>query len=161
MTPDKRRSPAGTGLRNKQSKSVRQGHSHNTKARQNKPHFTVNERRAVDAFYGAPDPRTALTSAGLSVSVHNNATHWVIEGHGLRLNHWPTKMKWRAFGRRWNSSVDAVIRAVRAGRFCMPADAKPGTCKRCEAPIWWVLNDGDRWEPIEADGDTHIARCRS
>lgn len=157
MTP-KRTQPACEAGCEGTSGYVRTGQTHRTTTRRPTPPSAA-DRRAIDAYYGADDPRAALLSVGLTVSEHNNGTHWVISGHNLRINHWPTKNKWRVFGRSWVSSADAVIRAIKAGRFRMPAEARAGTCKHCGEPIWWLRTDNDLWQPTDADGDCHLGRC--
>lgn len=115
--------------------------------------------RALRDFYGADDA-AELATAGLTVARHNAGRHWIISGRGVRLHHWPSSAKWQAFGRVWRSSVEAVIRDIRQGRICMPKAARKAKCRECDAGIWWLKSHKGRWIPLEADGDTHMSRCR-
>lgn len=55
--------------------------------------------QAHAALYSSQDQQARLAAAGLSVKVHNGGHHWIITGRGLRIQYWPTRRKWRVFGR--------------------------------------------------------------
>ncbi|MBA3732282.1 MAG: hypothetical protein H0W93_08060 [Gammaproteobacteria bacterium] len=102
-----------------------------------------------------------LSAAGLSVERHNDDKHWVVTGHGLRMHHWPSSSKWMAYARVWQASAAQVIAAVQHGRIRMPDDARKAKCRNCSADIWWVQAETGRWQPLDADGASHIAGCRT
>lgn len=125
------------------------------------PAPTADYLRAHHAMHApSSDTHAALLDAGLTIEQRSDGRHWIISGRGLRLHHWPTSGRWMAYGRVWRSSAGAVVRALDAGRIRMPDDARQARCRRCEAEIWWRRSDRGRWMPLDADGDSHTARCR-
>jgi hypothetical protein len=117
--------------------------------------------RAHVALYSSQDQRALLAAAGLSVKVYNAGRHWIITGRGLRIQYWPTRRKWRAFGRGWQSSAETVVRAIEKGRIRMPDEAQASSCKRCGTAVFWLKSARGKWIPLEPDGDSHISRCKA
>ena len=85
--------------------------------------------------------------------------HWQRVHRGIALDHWPASSKWRTLGQTFRSTPDEVLKALEAGRFSMPADAKQGRCKTCGATGYWLKTDNGKWQLTDPDGLPHWPRC--
>jgi hypothetical protein len=97
---------------------------------------------------------------GVKIEVQADVKHWKISHGELIVNYWPSTGSCFVFGKSFKASPEKLCEAMISGRIRMPEDANEAKCKRCGAPIWWVVSTkSGRNLPVDYSGESHFSTC--